>query len=140
MVEYINTGRWLAEELTYLELLIKCFVLGILDDDANSCTLRQYLSQQLHCKPLRVTKRLKCGKMLGQYQLSSSFHRQLYRKTINITPLDVDLLMELRNAQIRFEAALQMKLALQNGLFIPTTRRYLSVEDQLNPLTKNDVI
>ncbi|KDO29808.1 hypothetical protein SPRG_04923 [Saprolegnia parasitica CBS 223.65] len=59
-------GHWPLKEEMYLQKLISCFLNGYLDF-APGTTLRAYLADQLDCSPMRVSKKLGSGMLLGRY-------------------------------------------------------------------------
>ncbi|KDO20243.1 hypothetical protein SPRG_14489 [Saprolegnia parasitica CBS 223.65] len=130
-----NSGRWTAAELKYLDHLVGCYLTGILDDsddEAERLTLRQYVARQLRCDPMRVTKRLKKGKMLANARLQANFNRRVYHKLIDYSALDVERLMALKDARNKFLAELESKVAKKEGSEPRVTRGYLSLSEQLN--------
>lgn len=59
-------GKWSPEEEAYTAELVAAFDAGVLPL-AENITLRSLLSQQLHCVPMRITKKYnKCGQNLGK--------------------------------------------------------------------------
>ncbi|EQC35725.1 hypothetical protein SDRG_07003 [Saprolegnia diclina VS20] len=132
-----NSGRWTATELKYLDHLVGCYLAGILDDsddEAERLTMRQYVARQLRCDPMRVTKRLKKGKMLANARLQANFNRRVYHKLTNYSALDVERLMALKDARNKFLAELEAKIAKKDGCDAAprVTRGYLSLSEQLN--------
>jgi hypothetical protein len=67
----LRAGKWLREEEAYAELLIDLFEKGHLNvvsqnyDCPNGTTLRCYLSQKLHCAPMRISKKY-AGRGIGK--------------------------------------------------------------------------
>jgi hypothetical protein len=76
----LRAGKWLEEEEQYADLLIALFDQGQLADCVHGMTLRAYLSQKLHCAPMRISKKY-AGKGIGKLvynakSKSSSKHKQ----------------------------------------------------------------
>lgn len=72
--EELRSGKWIAEEEAYAEMLITLFEKGRVSDCENGMTLRSYLSQKLHCAPMRISKKFAgkgIGKMVYLSKLSS---------------------------------------------------------------------
>jgi hypothetical protein len=55
-VQKLRSGKWIMEEEEYALLLIELFEKGQETDCENGSTLRSYLSQKLHCAPMRISK------------------------------------------------------------------------------------
>lgn len=71
----LRSGKWLREEEAYAELLIDLFEKGHVNDCQNGTTLRAYLSQKLHCAPMRISKKYAgrgIGKMVYLSKLTSA--------------------------------------------------------------------
>ena len=83
----LRAGKWIPEEETYAELLIELFEKGQFDPCKmgstgcghvvveNGSTLRSFLSQKLHCAPMRISKKFAgkgIGKMVYLSKLDSS--------------------------------------------------------------------
>ena len=60
-----RAGKWIPEEETYAELLIALFETGRIIGCEKGTTLRSYLSQKLHCAPMRISKKY-AGKGIGK--------------------------------------------------------------------------
>lgn len=56
-----NGGKWTTEEEIYCAHLIQLFQIGGLADCKRNTTLRAYLADKLHCKPMRITKKYAAG-------------------------------------------------------------------------------
>jgi len=69
-------GKWTPEEEAYCAELVAGFQAGILPI-AEGTTLRSMLSQQLHCVPMRITKK---------YNKDSSMGKQMYRRSNTMSP------------------------------------------------------
>jgi hypothetical protein len=61
----LRSGKWIPEEDKYAELLIELFEKGLIAGCENGSTLRSYLSQKLHCAPMRISKKY-AGKGIGK--------------------------------------------------------------------------
>jgi hypothetical protein len=61
----LRAGKWLEEEEKYAELLISLFDQSQLSDCSHNMTLRAYMSQKLHCAPMRISKKY-AGKGIGK--------------------------------------------------------------------------
>ena len=70
-------GKWTPEEEAYCAELVAGFQAGILPIGEGT-TLRSMLSQQLHCVPMRITKK---------YNKDSSMGKQMYRRSNTMAPL-----------------------------------------------------
>jgi hypothetical protein len=61
----LRSGKWIPQEEMYAERLIELFEKGRIAGCENGCTLRWYLSQKLHCAPMRISKKF-AGKGIGK--------------------------------------------------------------------------
>ena len=61
----MRRGKWTHEEENYAESIIRFFKLGYLDIE-NGITLRAYLSDILHCDPMRITKKFTGAACIGK--------------------------------------------------------------------------
>ena len=61
----LRSGKWLPEEEKYAQLLIALFEKGHIMDCENGATLRAFLSQKLHCAPMRISKKF-AGQGIGK--------------------------------------------------------------------------
>lgn len=73
--------RWIVEEIAFANRLIQDFRLGVLDID-DGTSLRQLLSRELKCKPMRISKK---------YSKDVAIGRQTFTKAI-VSNLNFDLL------------------------------------------------
>lgn len=55
----------IQEEETYANAIIEAFEKGAIQGCKNGCTLRAYLSRNLHCQPMRISKKY-AGKAIGK--------------------------------------------------------------------------
>merc|ERR1719352_871414 len=69
----LRRGNWTTEEQAFSEVLIQYFLAGVVPDCADGTTLRAFLSNRLHCAPMRITKKF-AGATLGK----SIFYRTGY--------------------------------------------------------------
>ncbi|KDO18291.1 hypothetical protein SPRG_21726 [Saprolegnia parasitica CBS 223.65] len=53
-----RSGVWLPEEEGYMLALIECFLSGLLATVEAGTSLRSYVAGQLHCAPMRVSKKI----------------------------------------------------------------------------------
>ncbi|EQC42349.1 hypothetical protein SDRG_00087 [Saprolegnia diclina VS20] len=60
-----RTGYWLREEQLYAHKLIDCFLKGVLDLP-KGITLRSFLADRLSCSPMRISKKLATGSLMGR--------------------------------------------------------------------------
>lgn len=67
------SGKWTKEEEDLAQDFIRKFQAGSLTDCVEGCTLRSYLSEKLHCKPMRISKKL-AGQKLGKI----AFRKRVY--------------------------------------------------------------
>lgn len=58
-------GKWTFEEENYANKIIKYFNRGMLSIEAGT-TLRSYLSDRLHCDPMRITKKYAGASCIGK--------------------------------------------------------------------------
>lgn len=61
----LRSGKWIKEEEEYAETLVELFEKGHATECENGLTLRAYLSQKLHCAPMRISKKF-AGKGIGK--------------------------------------------------------------------------
>jgi hypothetical protein len=67
-----RSGKWLPAEEHYALLLVALFERGMIADGVDgTTTLRTYLSQKLHCAPMRISKKF-AGRGIGKLVYSSS--------------------------------------------------------------------
>ena len=58
-------GKWTVEEESYVARVIQDFNSGFLNAPAGT-TLRSYLSEKLHCDPMRITKKFTGDSCIGK--------------------------------------------------------------------------
>lgn len=83
----LRSGKWSQEESDYAELLVEHFRLGLLENElAPGATLRAFLSSELHCDGMRITKRYSgedsMGKLVYSDARSSRTHVQVRHLTL----------------------------------------------------------
>ena len=61
----IRRGKWTAEEEAYALAALRDFNSGYLDAPPGT-TLRAYLSENLRCDPMRITKKFTCDASIGK--------------------------------------------------------------------------
>lgn len=61
----LRRGKWTLEEETYVARVIRDFNSGYLNAPAGT-TLRTYLSEKLHCDPMRITKKFTGDACIGK--------------------------------------------------------------------------
>jgi len=61
----LRRGKWTPEEEAYVARVIRDFNYGYLDAPAGT-TLRTYLSEKLHCDPMRITKKFTGDSCIGK--------------------------------------------------------------------------
>lgn len=61
----LRRGKWTVEEEEYVARVIRDFNTGYLNAPAGT-TLRTYLSEKLHCDPMRITKKFTGGSCIGK--------------------------------------------------------------------------
>jgi hypothetical protein len=61
----LRRGKWTVEEEAYVARVIQDFNSGFLDAPAGT-TLRSYLSEKLHCDPMRITKKFTGDACIGK--------------------------------------------------------------------------
>ena len=63
----LRKGKWLPQEEVYAKLIIRDFRRGYLKRKPNSSTtLRVYLSEELRCEPMRITKKFAGDSSIGK--------------------------------------------------------------------------
>ncbi|KAL7564853.1 hypothetical protein ACA910_001598 [Epithemia clementina (nom. ined.)] len=62
----LRRGKWTVEEQAYVARLIRDFQWGYLRDTPPGTTLRTYLSEQLGCDPMRITKKFTGEACIGK--------------------------------------------------------------------------
>lgn len=68
---HLRSGKWLPAEENYALLLVTLFERGVISDCVDGITtLRTYLSQKLHCAPMRISKKF-AGRGIGKLVYSS---------------------------------------------------------------------
>jgi hypothetical protein len=72
---HLRSGKWLPAEENYALLLVALFERGMITDCVDrTTTLRTYMSQKLHCAPMRISKKFAgrgIGKLLYTCKLTS---------------------------------------------------------------------
>ena len=71
----LRSGKWIPEEEKYARAMIQLFEQGRIEGCENGCTLRSYLSQKLHCAPMRISKKF-AGKGIGKMVYMSKLKEQ----------------------------------------------------------------
>ena len=61
----LRRGKWTIEEESYVARVIQDFNSGYLNTPAGT-TLRSYLSDKLHCDPMRITKKFTGDSCIGK--------------------------------------------------------------------------
>jgi hypothetical protein len=69
----LRSGKWIPEEEQYALLVIQLFEKGRIAACENGCTLRSYMSQKLHCAPMRISKKF-AGKGIGKMVFCSKLN------------------------------------------------------------------
>lgn len=64
----LRRGKWTPEEEVYVDKIIQCFNDGTLQAPPG-VTLRAYLSKQLHCDPMRITKKFSGTTSIGKVRV-----------------------------------------------------------------------
>lgn len=94
----LRRGKWTVEEEEYVARVIRDFNTGYLNAPAGT-TLRTYLSEKLHCDPMRITKKFTGGSCIGKRVFhptvrcgnnAEEIDRAQVRKTIPIYLIDSD--------------------------------------------------
>lgn len=68
---HLRSGKWLPAEENYALLLVALFERGLIKDCVDgTTTLRTYLSQKLHCAPMRISKKF-AGRGIGKLTYTS---------------------------------------------------------------------
>lgn len=66
----LRRGKWSVEEERYATRLIKEFQGGLIPGLPSGITLRSFLSQLLHCDPMRISKKFAGGKCIGKVMIA----------------------------------------------------------------------
>ena len=64
-INSLRRGKWTVEEESYVARVIQDFNSGYLNAPAGT-TLRSYLSDKLHCDPMRITKKFTGDSCIGK--------------------------------------------------------------------------
>lgn len=92
----LRRGKWSKEEELYAEAIISYFHKGLIPNIATGTTLRTYLSDQLQCDPMRITKKFAGACSIGK----QVFHLNSYT-TAQYTSAETDLNHLEKNFHIR---------------------------------------
>lgn len=95
-----RSGKWGAVEEEFAVLLIKAFMNGILNLQGG-CSLRQYLATQLHCSPMRVTKKLGYGQ-IGGVAVPLNVRRHRYKHNLEWSGNVQQEILRLKKARADF--------------------------------------
>ena len=72
----LRKGKWLPAEETYARLIIRDFKRGYLKRaPRSSTTLRAYLSEELRCEPMRITKKFAGDSSIGKHSYVAAADR-----------------------------------------------------------------
>jgi hypothetical protein len=106
----LRSGKWLPAEENYALLLVAMFERGMITDCVDgTTTLRTYLSQKLHCAPMRISKKF-AGRGIGKLIYTSKLSPQEQHKM-------PELLERLRIAERQFlQAAYPSPIAAALGV------------------------
>ncbi|KAJ0403982.1 hypothetical protein ATCC90586_010022 [Pythium insidiosum] len=81
----LRRGKWTREEEEYAAATIQYFLAGVLPLSYGT-TLRGYLAQQLHCDPMRVSKKLVPGTYFVGVRIDPKIGRRAYYPCASDTP------------------------------------------------------
>ncbi|GLE01424.1 hypothetical protein PINS_up010254 [Pythium insidiosum] len=81
----LRRGKWTREEEEYAAATIQYFLAGVLPLSYGT-TLRGYLAQQLHCDPMRVSKKLVPGTYFVGVRIDPKIGRRAYYPCSSDTP------------------------------------------------------
>jgi hypothetical protein len=114
MAVALRRGKWTHEEEEFTSVLVETFRNGLLPI-ADGTTLRTYLSGQLHCAPMRITKK---------FPKDSSIGKQLYKKKVegghaNWESLSKKAVERVLSARSSFFESILTKLHIDLKLVIP---------------------
>lgn len=73
----LRRGKWTLAEEQYTAATIQYFCNGTLSISYGT-TLRRYLAQQLHCDPMRISKKLLPGSIVAGYKMTPKVGRRGY--------------------------------------------------------------
>lgn len=73
----LRRGKWTRAEEDYAAALISTFCEGLLSIQYGT-TLRGYLAQQLHCDPMRISKKLLPGSVFAGIKINPKIGRRAY--------------------------------------------------------------
>ena len=69
----LRKGKWLPEEEAYAQLIIRDYKRGFLKRaPRSSATLRAYLSEELRCEPMRITKKFAGDASIGKHTYTAT--------------------------------------------------------------------
>ncbi|OQR88877.1 ras family GTPase [Thraustotheca clavata] len=92
-------GNWSVNEQIYAFKLIEYFLMGLIEAP-RGMTLRAYLSKKLRCCPMRVSKKLGSGVLLG-CTLPRHFGRTMYTKS-SLPPCEVENYSQKAKTELRY--------------------------------------
>ncbi|OQR99784.1 hypothetical protein ACHHYP_04426 [Achlya hypogyna] len=92
----LRMGPWTPEEVAYTQRLSSDFQLGLLEDVRQGMSLRQWLSQMLHCSPMRISKkfevepslRARCNYLVNWQRIKSLTPHEVYARKKELETLE----------------------------------------------------
>ena len=127
---HLRSGKWLPAEENYALLLVALFERGMIKDCIDgTTTLRTYLSQKLHCAPMRISKKF-AGRGIGKLVYTSKAPSLSDQQKIP------ELLHRLRIAEQQFlQAAYPPPIAASLGAvpvrFVDVSKRKICISRDL---------
>jgi hypothetical protein len=110
----LRRGKWSFEEEEFTHIIINTFKEGILPI-ADGTTLRTYVSGQLHCAPMRITKKYSKDDAIGKQCYKSNLHMprdEWIRKSLEAK----DLIYQARS---KFHRAILMRNHIDLAMVAP---------------------
>ena len=110
----LRRGKWSFEEEEFTHIIINTFKEGILPI-ADGTTLRTYVSGQLHCAPMRITKKYSKDDAIGKQCYKSNLHMprdEWIRKSLEAK----DLIYQARS---KFHRAILMRNHIDLSMVAP---------------------
>lgn len=105
-------GKWTTEEEEYAQRMITYFNLGLLRVQ-QGMTLRAYLSEKLHCDPMRITKKFTAENCIGKQVYVAPVHdeKSMKKAEVELKKLERQFILRLMSR----ERSRVMKRTLQSS-------------------------
>mmetsp|Transcript_23827 Transcript_23827/g.47429 ORF Transcript_23827/g.47429 Transcript_23827/m.47429 type:complete len:546 (+) Transcript_23827:176-1813(+) len=113
----LRRGKWTPEEEVYVDKIIQCFNDGTLQAPPG-VTLRAYLSKQLHCDPMRITKKFSGTTSIGKRMFTPASLNNVPEHKIKSDRLQLHILeMKWRLQMETAELTQKQRQAMRNPYF-----------------------